>query len=141
MNAAEFREFLDDISTCFITGDFTLWASRILLPFSMVTQQGPVFMTTLEELRENFDLYLQAGTVMRLDDIFRRPISLEDCRDGTFIGTYETELLSHGHRATEPFTSSALIHATDGGYKMSSIMNARGHHSWTGTSPAREGKQ
>ncbi|SFK04317.1 hypothetical protein [Celeribacter neptunius] len=141
MNEAELRAFLDDISTCFITGDFELWSARTLLPFSMVTKEGPVLLTTESELRHNFELYLEACKIMRLDEVYRRPIALEDCHDGTFIATYETELLCHGQRATEPYTSSALIHRTPEGDKMSSVMNARGHHPWTGTSPAKEGKQ
>jgi|TARA_E500000305_G_scaffold111816_1_gene127929 hypothetical protein len=136
VNEAEFRAFLDDISTCFTTGDFDTWANRILLPFSMVQKRGPVMFQTRHELKADFDLYLQACEIMKLDEIYRRPISLEDCHDGTFIATYETQLLSHGQRATAPYTASALIHATEDGYKMSSILNALGHQAWTGTSPA-----
>lgn len=141
MNEAEFRSFLDDISICFTAEDLSLWISRLLLPFSMVTKSGPITLTDHNDVQSNFDNYLKAHRIMKLDGIFRRPLSLEDCHDGTFIGTYETELLSGGQRTTDPYISSALIHKTDDGFKMSSIMNALGHHQWTGTSPATEGKQ
>ena len=140
MTPEEFRAFLDDISLCFTERNFDGWMARILLPFSMVTQQGPVLLSTRDALERNFELYLQAQETMQMDAIYRRPVSLENCHDGTWIGTYETELLSHGQRVTAPYTSSALIHGTDEGYKMSSILNARGHHPWTGTSPSIEGR-
>ena len=138
MTEAEFQEFLDAISTCFITHDFAAWEARIRMPFSMVTKDGPLLLEDRAALRTNFDHYLTACAAMKLDQIVRTPHSLEDCNDGCFIGTYETELLSHGHRATAPYTSSILLHPSDTGWRMSSIMNARGHHEWTGRSPRTE---
>jgi len=73
--------------------------------------------------------------MMQLDEIYRTPISLEDCGDGTFIGTYETNLLRQGVRATPPYTSSALMVIRDGKFCMTSILNARGHYDWTGVHP------
>ena len=140
MTLAEFREFLDAISDCFITADFAPWEARILLPFSLVTKHFPVVLSTREELRNNFEHYVNACRIMKLDLISRRPISLEDCKDGTFIGTYETELLSRGLRATEPYTASVLLHRTAHGWKMSSILNARGHYDWTGVKPSPSGR-
>ena len=130
-----FTDFLDDISRCFIEHDFAMWDRRIIYPMSLITAQGPVILSSEPEARENFGLYLQACTIMRLDDIYRTPISLEDCKDGSFIGTYETNLLSRGARATAPYTSSVLLRIHDNRFCMKSIMNARGHHDWTGKQP------
>ena len=132
-----FRDFLDAISVCFIAHDFGMWQARVIYPFSLITAEGPVLMQDDAELRANFELYLVACEVMKLDDIYRRPISLENCGDDSWIGTYETELLSHGVRATAPYISSALLQETPGGVKMTSILNARGHHDWTGQRPHR----
>ncbi|MCE8007494.1 hypothetical protein [Aestuariivita sp.] len=135
VDKADFQAFLDGISDCFITHDFEPWRSRIILPFSLVTSVGPIVLTTEEALRENFELYLQAVDAMKLDQVVRVPISFEDCVDGTWIGTYETNLLSGGVRATDPYISSALLIPYPDGLKMTSILNARGHHYWTGLSP------
>jgi hypothetical protein len=132
---ARFEEFLDAISRCFIERDLSLWKDRVIFPFSLVTSAGPVVISTDAQLRENFDLYLAACEAMHLDEIVREPLSLDDCKDGTWIGTYETNLLSHGVRATEPYTSSALLKEVSGKFKMLSILNARGHHDWTGKQP------
>ncbi|MFK7744410.1 MAG: hypothetical protein AB8B47_05110 [Roseobacter sp.] len=135
MPDAEFQLFLNAVSDCFIAKDFDAWSGRIILPFTLITSAGPIVISTQVELRENFDLYLFACDAMRLDQICRTPISLEKCHDGSWIGTYETSLLSKGVRATEPYTSSALLVEIDGRFKMRSIMNARGHHDWTGKQP------
>ncbi|WP_238365908.1 hypothetical protein [Mesobacterium pallidum] len=139
MTHDDFVAFLEAISTPFINRDYAAWRRVTLIPFSMVTKDGPVALGTEEAMRRNFDNYLLACTALKLDQILRKPIRLEDCGDGTVIGTYETELLSRGHRATAPYVSSGLIHHTSEGYKLSSILNARGHHSWTGRDPKTEG--
>ena len=130
-----FLDLLNDISHCFIDGDFMRWQSRILLPLSLITAQGPVILVTPEQLKANFELYLMACDAMKLDQIHREVLSLENCEDGSFIGTYETNLLSRGVRATDPYKSSALLLQDDGVFKITSILNARGHHAWTGKPP------
>ena len=134
----DFQVFLDDISICFIEEHFAGWENRILLPFSMVTSAGTVAFEDNGSLRRNFEHYLTACRVLRIDAIIRRPIELVECEDGTLMGTYETELLSHGLRVTDPYTSNALLCYCDGVLKMNSILNAKGHHSWTGVYPTAE---
>ena len=135
MTQAEFDAFLTEISECFFAKDFKLWADRIVLPFSVVTQYGPIVSHTLKELEADFNLYLAACHTMKLDLVHRTPLSIEHCEDGTVICTYRTELLSHGQRMTEPFTSSALVKNVDGCWRMTAILNASGHSSWTGHVP------
>jgi hypothetical protein len=140
MSNANFETFLHDISVCFIQENFATWQSRVLLPFTLVTSAGPVVCSDTAELQENFELYLQACKTMRLTEIVRLHVSFEDCKDGTYIGTYETHLMSNGTRATAPYISSALMEKRDGVLKMHSVLNARGHHDWTGRQPAEHQK-
>ncbi|AEI95416.1 hypothetical protein RLO149_c034750 [Roseobacter litoralis Och 149] len=135
MNESDFQSFLDDVSECFIERDFARWRKRVLYTFSLITSAGPIVIKTDDELRENFALYLQACDAMQLDRIFRVPLGLEECSDGTWLGSYETNLLRNGMRATAPYKSTALLHLRADGIRMSSIMNARGHHDWTGKQP------
>lgn len=141
MTEAEFSAFLKDISDCFIAEDFGSWADRVELPFSIVTKYGPHISHSTQDLKDEFDLYVLACRTMKLDLVFRTPVSIENCEDGTVIATYRTELLSHGQRMTEPFTSSALMQKTDGHWRMTAILNARGHDSWTGNAAHKEGPQ
>ncbi|MEM9577356.1 MAG: hypothetical protein AAF999_10125 [Pseudomonadota bacterium] len=123
-----FIEYLDAISRCFIEHNFALWKDRVIYPFSLITSAGPVVILDDAGLRENFELYLSFCDTMQIDSIVRTPVCLEDCRDGSWMGTYETNLLSHGVRATAPYVSTALLQDVFGKFKMKSILNARGHH-------------
>lgn len=131
MTEGEFQEFLDAISACFITQDFEAWASRITLPFSLITKTGSVYLNDRDALRANFEQYLVACAVMGLDHIYREPLGLEDCGDGFWIGTYKTHLMSQNLRPTQPYVSSAMLEQRDGWITMSSIIGARGHMDWT----------
>jgi hypothetical protein len=133
----EFRVFLDAISECFIEQNFNAWRACVFLPFSMITAAGPVELTDTDALRENFDLYLQAGAAMRLTKIYRTFLNLEECTDGAWMGTYETNLLSGAVRAAPPYTSTVLMLRTSKGFRATSILNARGHHDWTVKMPVR----
>lgn len=133
----EFVEFLDQISIAFIQPSFAIWSGSVLLPFSLVTKDGPVILRTQEELEDNFNHYLQAIDAMEIDRIYRTPVSLERCHDDTWIGTYRTNLLSRNNHATDPYTSSALLLKSASGLQMLSILNARGHHDWVGEHPSR----
>lgn len=128
-----FEAFLKDISTCFLERDLALWLSRLRLPFSVITRDGPVTLPTEADVARNFDLYLEAMRVMQLTLVTRHAVSLEDCRDGTWLGTFTTRLIRGDQLATAPYTSTGLLHLTEGDrFVMSSMLNGRGHSEWTG---------
>ena len=131
MHQQMFLSFLDSISRCFLEKDFELWRQQVILPLSLITRTGPIVLETVADLKANFDLYTQSIDPLHLDEIVRLPLGLEDCRDGTWIGTYETNLLSKGTRATEPYRSSALLVERGGRFRALSVMNARGPLEWT----------
>lgn len=131
-----FNSFLEDISACFVERDSCLWLSRLILPFSFVTKNGVIVLNSQNEVETNFNLYLKAMDAMDLDLVDRTAVSIEDCKDGTWLGTFTTRLLSNGVLATAPYTSTALLHWLDGRYRMSSMLNARGHSEWTGVEGA-----
>ena len=137
---SDFADFLEDISTCFLRRDLRVWRSRLCLPFCMVTAAGPVTLTTEADVERNFDLYLQASDAMALDLVHRDPLTIEHCPDGTVLATYRTHLMSRGKRAAAPYVSTALLHHSDDGWRMSAILNARGHHLWTGRPPKNSGE-
>ena len=104
-----FQAFLDDISNCFVDKDFAAWEKHVELPFSIVTDAGTISIKDQAGLRQNFEHYLTACKVMNIDAIVRKPVAMDVCPDGKLLATYETELLSHGNRATAPYKSSALL--------------------------------
>lgn len=136
----ELEQFLDDISEPFFTGDIAKWRARMVLPFSMVTGSGPVTLTNDADVRRNFDLDLEACEAMGLDLVDREPLGFENCEDGTVLASYRTNPMRLGQRITDPYTSTALLHPSAEGWKMSAILNARGHHAWTGRPPINTGE-
>lgn len=128
----QFDAFLEDISECFTKRDFSQWQARIVYPFTLVTASGPLAISGDSDLRATFEMYLISYDAMRLDEMVHTPRSLQDCKDGTWIGTYETNLLSKGTRVVAPFTSSALMVREAGAFKMMSILNAYGPHDQIG---------
>ncbi|MEM7470255.1 MAG: hypothetical protein AAF340_02815 [Pseudomonadota bacterium] len=130
LSKQQFQIFLDDISECFVTRDFSVWEGHIELPFSLITSKGPTTLTTRDELYENFEQYISVCKLLNIDRIYRIPVSLEDCKDGTMIGTYTTHLMSGQLRATRPYTSSVLLLDNGSAWKMTAVLNARGTHEW-----------
>ncbi|MEM9435052.1 MAG: hypothetical protein AAGA12_14100 [Pseudomonadota bacterium] len=110
----------------------------MLLPFSMATQAGEVVLHTTEQAEDNFRSYVLACRAMKLTHIYRIPRKLTPNGDGTWFGTYETNLLRHGARMADPYISTAKLSLDDGVWKMSSILGARGHSDWTGVTPKEE---
>ncbi|WP_425038196.1 hypothetical protein [Primorskyibacter sp. S187A] len=141
MTEQEFRGFLDDICVAFMRPDYALWRTRIQLPFTIVTATGPVSLANDDEVKTNFDQYMEAVEILRITDVVREPLKLEHCSDGTVLATYRTHLLSSGTRVHEPYTSTALLHAHPGQWRMSAILNALGHHHWTGNAPFLTGEK
>ena len=127
-----FEEFLEEISKCFDQQDVEVWLTRLILPFSIITPTGPVLIDTEKAVAKNFNLYLQAMDILNIEMVCRNIISLEDCRDGTWLGTFQTRLLSSGILVTAPYTSTALLQLKDKEFRMSSMLNGRGHSEWTG---------
>lgn len=127
----EFDNFLTDISRCFIQRDLPLWRSRLILPLSIVTKTGPIVLADDEAVARNFALYLKASEIMDLDFVDRSAIAIEDCNDGSWLGTFQTRLLSKNILATAPYTSTALLQLVESRFCMSSMLNGRGHSEWT----------
>lgn len=132
----EFDLFLGDISHAFLGRDLALWRSRLLLPFSLITRDKPIILATEDAVHRNFQFYLKAIEALGLDLIHRAPVSLEQCPDGTWLGTFQTRLLRAEAFATRPYISTALLQPVDGRFRMSSMLNARGHSEWTGIDEA-----
>ncbi|KHQ50460.1 MULTISPECIES: hypothetical protein [Mameliella] len=137
---SDFAEFIDDISAPFMSGQIARWRARIRLPFSMVTGAGPVTLKSDGDIVRNFRLYLEAVKAMGLNFVHREPLGVEHCEDGTVLATYRTHLMRNGTRMVDPYTSTALLHPDPEGWRMSAILNARGHHDWTGRPPKDTGE-
>ena len=127
-----FENFLNDITRCFIEPNFELWRSRLILPFSIFMKDGTTALSDVYEVKRNFDFYLKAVDIMNPDVIDRSIVSFEHCDDGSSLGTFRTRVVRDGILVIEPCEGTALLRQSDGRLQMSSLLNARGHHEWTG---------
>jgi len=139
---AAFEDLLADITEPFLTGDYARWRNRLRLPCTFVTQAGPITLASEDDVERSFAMYQMAVRSMGLAHVHHKPLHFDPCPDGTIIITYETNILRRdGSRIMPPYTASALVHPDDGTWRLSSIMNAMGHHHWTGTHPFLSGDQ
>ena len=128
----EFDNFLEDISQSFMVRNYSLWRNRLRLPFSLITKTGPTVLRTENAIVENYHYYIEACDMLNLTLIDRRQLQLENCHDGTWLGTFVTRLVSGQTLATNPYVTTELLHVEETRFVMSSMLNGRGHNEWTG---------
>jgi hypothetical protein len=104
----------------------------LILPFSFITKDKPIVLASEKAVVSNLKHYWKAVEALGLDFIDRAPVSLEECPDGTWLGTFQTRLVRAESLATRPYTSTALLQPIGGRFRMSSMLSARGHRDWTG---------
>ena len=130
MEMRQLQDMLDRICESFMKKDFPTWQSCVVLPFTLVVRSGALTFSTPESLRANFFGCSDHASDAGVDQMVRTALSAVDCKDGTALGTFQTELLRRGFRVYQPYTSSALFLSTPQGWKLSSILNARNAPDW-----------
>ena len=118
-----FETFLDDISSCFLSEDFDLWRSRMRNPLCIVQHGGTRIIRTESSARQYFQCCVNSVVIQRIDNIIRRPVEFDECDDGAILATFETQILSCGHRVIGPFKSSALLRHGPNGLVAGSLLN------------------
>ena len=131
MNEVKFQAFLDRISVCWTDRDFQAWVDHIALPFTSITLKGQLNNDSVESLKKDWDLYCQALDTLKISQIIRKVIVIEDSEEDTLIGTYQTQMFAGDRRVVRPYTSSTMLNHDGKNWRISSIMNALGHRDWT----------
>lgn len=126
MTGDHFQAYLDDISECFVRRDYGQWRHRVVMPFTLISQTGTDTLRSEADLQRQFDQNVVACQMQALDCIYRLPVSLEDCRDGCWLGTYETHLISRNQRIVDPYAATAMLVVRHGRFVATSILGARG---------------
>lgn len=135
MDMRHLQDMLDRICVSFMEQDFPAWEACVQLPFTLVVRTGSMTFATAESLRANFLGCSDHAASAGIDQMIRTALSVVDCEDGTALGTFRTELLRHGYRVYQPYTSSGLFLSTPEGWKLSSILNARNAPDWIEVDP------
>lgn len=126
-----FENLLDEISDCFVSDDFGRWIDLISIPFTIVRNPGHVVLKDVNALMRYYESIRGVVTGHGIDAIVRLPISFDGFDDGTYHGTFATELISGGYRLVEPYETTALLHETSNKLKMNSILHTGFNSTWT----------
>jgi hypothetical protein len=130
MTPETFRDYIEDLSTVFIVGDFERWAQAVDLPLTRVTRTGIRTTTTLDELRADFDAFVILLREAGVTRVRRLVQSVDVMDDGQMLATYDTELLrTETELGFQPYTSSMLMRRDGTGpWRCISVMNSVGLH-------------
>ena len=119
-----FEDFLDDISTAFLSNEYGLWRQRVRVPLCLDLPTGIKIIKSESEARRYFQDCQTAICCQRVDTIICNPIAFEECDDGVVLATYETHVFSGSLRTSKPIQSTAMLRKMFGDLVAGSILNA-----------------
>ncbi len=129
---ARFQLFLNHLNQILLTGDFEAWRDVVTLPLTFITRSGTDTHTTVEELREDFDLYMSEFRIHGVSDMVRHAKSAKSVGNDQMVGVYSTYILRNAEFVVPPYESSMTLQKDEmGRWRISSVMNALGHLNWS----------
>lgn len=137
MTADDFQQMIDNMTTCYMTGDVGGYVTLFARPLSLVTPDGPKTFETEADIREMFDLYVEGLARTGADELVRLVKTFDDCHDGTFLSNVETHFFARGNRLAEPHTTAFLLRKYVDGPKIISLMGTRNPQEATKIAPLK----
>ena len=132
MTPSEFTIVERNLTRALITGDFELYKTLIHLPAVVVPRGGHAQeIRTDAELREDFDLYVQALQIQRATDIYRKILNFALMEDDWVEVTVETSILGSTGRIVEPFHTQFVLRPYGGRWQIVLVRSSFGHLRWT----------
>ncbi|MCF3595232.1 hypothetical protein LZG00_14645 [Rhodobacteraceae bacterium LMO-12] len=133
MDAAVFLDLGDRLTKALTTRDFELYQQVISLPVELEPRGGtPYRLETVEELRQDFDLYCDHVALHSITDIFREVLDEEHPDPNSTIIVCRMHVLSGGTRVVRPFTTVITMRRDqDGAVRFARIQSSLGHINWT----------
>ena len=135
MTADDFQQMIDDMTTCFMTGDADGYVAMFSWPLSLVSPSGPRDIKTESDVRDMFDLYIEGLARTGADELIRVVKTFDDCHDGTYLSNVETHFFSRGNRLAAPHTTAFLLRNYPDGPKIISLMGTRNPQEATTIAP------
>lgn len=131
MTEEEFAEVVERITQGLLADDFDSYRSAFRLPLVIVPRGGAAqHFDNEDDLREDFDLYVQSMRLQGVTDIFRDVRGIER-RGDTARVHYVTHILRRALRIVEPFRSSMEFRRADGEWRIERIESSLGHINWS----------
>lgn len=133
MDPTVFIELGERLTKALITQDFELYEQVMDLPLTLEPRgHTPYTLTTIDELRADFDLYCDHIRLHGITDIYREAKEVETLSDDLTVIVCDIHLLSGGARTVPPFTGVMTMHrCADDVVRFSRIQSSLGHLNWT----------
>lgn len=114
-----------------LSGDFEQYRQLMALPVSFSPREGkPYVLTTVEELKADFDLYVEVIRLHGVTDLYRKLLSISFTAEGA-VARWLTHILVRATLLTLPFeTRMRCVHGADG-WRIAELESSEGHLKWT----------
>lgn len=130
MPAEILQRYLDDVGAAVMRDRFEDYAARVHLPFNLVTTAANIVVSSVEDLHDGFDDFVDMLASQGVTDLIRGARHAEFDAEGGICGVYETNLLNRGTRVVPSFYSQICLRRIDGTWKATMIRNTTSDTRW-----------
>lgn len=122
--------YLDEVGRAVLADRLEDYASRIQLPFSILTSSASLKVSTLDDLADGFDEHCDMLRSLGVTDMVRNVHVAQFQRNDQLVGIYDTRLLSGTRQVLRTFYSKMWIGNYDGVWKAEKIHNTSKEARW-----------
>lgn len=124
------QTYLDDIADAVMGERFDDYAARILLPLNIQTSSANLTITTLEDLQNGFDDFVEMIQSYGVTRMLRSVKAAAYQGNDHVVGIYDTKLLDGTRQVLPTFHSKMWIGCYDGVWKAIKIHNTTNETRW-----------
>lgn len=128
----QFENLGDELTKALISGDFSLYARIIDLPFRVAPRDADAYvLADLHALKIDFIAYHGVIAAHGVTDIFRQIRRIEELGPSQARITCTTHIQNDAKRLVEPFETRITVIERRDGWKIQEIESSEGHIKWT----------
>lgn len=124
------QTFLDDIGETVMGERFEDYTARIELPLTILTSSASLKITTVEDLQDGFDAFVEMLRSIGVTDMVRTVSNARFQGNDHVVGIYETRLMNGTQQALPTFHSKMWIGLYGGIWKAIRINNTTNDARW-----------
>ncbi len=126
---------LDDLGAAVMADDWAGFLRRVILPFELQTEAGKIAVQDAPELRAGYDEFQLMLRTHRVTHYLRHARRAEFDGPDRIVGSYSSDILSHGKRILPAYTSLMVIDLRGGQWCASRIVNRWSNDRWPVLTP------
>lgn len=131
MPATEIMQaYIDDLGRAVMSERFEVYAARIQLPLFILTSAASLTISTLADLEDGFDDYVDMIQSLGVTDMVRTVKMARFIGNDHVVGIYDTRLMDGPRQVLPTFHSKMWISAYDGVWKAIKIHNTTKDSRW-----------